>query len=76
MTSQEAREALEALVENSTTGVDIMAAADTYGDTRELGGKLKGHIEACEVVGMIVGESDTVTKACGDNWYCDKAPRR
>ena len=28
MTSQEAREKLEALVENSTTGVDIMDAAD------------------------------------------------
>ena len=28
MNSQQAREALEALVENSTTGVDIMAAVD------------------------------------------------
>ena len=36
MTRQEACEKLEALVENSTTGVAIMAAADVYGDAREL----------------------------------------
>ena len=30
------------------------------------------HDEACEVAGMIVGESD-VTKDCGDGWLCERA---
>ena len=47
----------------------IVIGIEDYGDAREL----KGHVEACEVTGMIVGESD-VTKACGDGWYCDRAP--
>ena len=64
MTSQEAREKVEALVENSTTGVAIMEAVDAYGDAREL----KGHVAAC---GKLDGPY------CGEDGvpYCDEAKR-
>ena len=77
MNSQQAREKLEALVENSTTGVDIMAAVDVYA--------LAVHVEACEKV----SSSPVFSFPCGDGlknalglvdpatiFYCDKAPRR
>ena len=50
---------------------DIMAVADAYGDERELA----GHVGACGVAGMTVGEHES-TKVCGDGWYCEAAPRR
>ena len=66
MTSQEAREKLEALVENSTTGVDIMAAVDVL--------MLAVHVEACRetYAGWECGQlaADGPPEAA---WYCDEA---
>ena len=74
MTSQEALEKLGALVENSTTGVAIMAAVEVYGDARELEGHAAacGNYKAVERPGAPMG----MGPKCGDEWYCDKAPRR
>ena len=53
-------------------GLEAMCALeeDEERTLREL--MLAVHVEACEVAGMIVGESD-VTKACGDGWDCERA---
>ena len=66
MNRQEARERLEALVENSTTGVDIMVAADVL--------ILAVHVEAC--MNTLHDDQNGIRKTCGDGWYCGKAPRR
>ena len=73
MNSQQARKKLEALVENSTTGVDIMAAADAYGDAREL----EGHVAACTVFASVKeGGSIDYGVTCSDGgWYCEEAKR-
>ena len=73
MNSQQARKKLEALVENSTTGVDIMAAADVL--------MLAVHVEACEKSINFGVKGETLSSPghtrCGqDEWYCDQAPRR
>ena len=63
------REALERIVNNvlprKHTG--IMAAADAYGDAREL----KGHVKTC---GKRHGESFVVPDCGTEGWYCEDAP--
>ena len=76
MNSQQAREKLEALVENSTTGVDIMAAVDVLGDAREL----KGHVAACEKSINFGVKDGTLSSPghtrCGqDGYYCEEGKR-
>ena len=48
--------------------VAFLAAADVYGDAREL----KGHVGACGKYQLIDGYA--VGPPCGDKWYCDTAP--
>ena len=57
------REELERIVKVVTTQrKPVMAAADAYGDAREL----KGHVAACQDCAR--------TERLGDGWYCPKAP--
>ena len=76
------REALRDLVDNTLAVLiegpylhddyteRIMAAADAYGDAREL----KGHVKACQRVGPRKLVAQETPPACGDGWHCDKAP--
>ena len=48
----------------------IMAAADAYGDAREL----KGHVETCEAVGGVFPKDNKAWRHCGDGWHCEDAP--
>ena len=69
MTSQQARKKLEALVENSTTGVDIMAAVDVA--------MLAVHVAVCGKVVVFIGIDPVYCgQPCDKIRYCDKAPRR
>ena len=63
------REALERVLHSAPSGMftKFMAAADAYGDAREL----KGHVEAC---GKRHGESFVVPDCGTEGWYCDRAP--
>ena len=64
------REALDHIIRVSRGIQPILAAADVYGDAREL----KGHVEACEAVGGVFPKDNKAWRHCGDKWHCDRAP--
>ena len=82
MTRQEAREKLEFAVSKMADEQEpmvpakalrpIMAAADAYGDAREL----EGHVAACEERKGAGPQMAGWSIKCGDDWYCERAPRR
>ena len=73
------REALDHIIRVSRGIQPILAAADAYGDAREL----KGHVAACETLGGKLTRTDIGwdSQHCGEEWdgetwHCDRAPRR